>query len=382
MTFTITSAPQTVTWLPNTNLTLAQSPVTLTPATSSGAGSISYEVTSQGTSDCQITPATGILTFSEAGQCLVEATAAARTGYTAGSTSVTFLLTDDGSVVPEPEPEPASAPGGPAPSSPDISVDQSEAISSPGGASLIVGSSRVPMTVTANPANTGVDMSMGQWEISITPTQSSTALPLGPNSELRTTPGQTFDIDGNSYLRGTSVNIYIMSTPILIGVADVTPRGTFSTTVTIPPTINLGEHTIQIVGVNPGNELSRASLGILVVPGSTDVSVVASPIGTQVAFIGDTPRLAKLSQTSLQSLVGQIPANASVTRAVVQIKVAQGSTGAQKALARQRAASVITFLQVSGVPGPFATRIVQEKSNAQFKTGQRSTAKVSIWFTP
>ena len=382
VTFTITSAPQTVTWLPDTDLTLAQSPVTLTPATSSGAGSISYEVTSQGTSDCQVTSGTGILTFSEVGQCLVEATAGARTGFTAASTSVTFLLTDSGGVTPDPDPEPEPTPAGSTtPTYPDLFVDQNEAIAVPGGATLFVGTSQVPMSVTADAANTGVNMSMGQWEVSITPTQSSTALPLGPNSELRTTPGQTFDIDGNSYLRGTSVNIYIMSTPILIGVAEVTPRGTFETTVTIPPTMNAGKHTIQIVGVNPGNELSRASLGIMVIPATTDVTV-ASPIGTRVAFIGDSTQLTRLSQTSLLSLVGQVPANATITRTLIQIKVAKAASGAQKALARQRAVSVAALLQASGITGPFSTRIVSDKSKNQLKVGQRATARVSIWFTP
>ena len=377
VTFTISSAPQTVTWSPTTTLTLAQSPVTLAAATSSGAGAISYAVTSQGTSDCQVTSSTGILTFSEEGQCLVEATAAARTGYTAGSTSVTFLLTDDGSGTPDPVTAPAS--DNPAPRSPDLFADESEAISIPGGATLMVGSSQVPMTVTANSANTGVDMSMGQWQCSITPTQPSTALPLGPQSELRTTPGQTLDVSGTSYLRGTSVNIYIMSTPILIGTADVTPSGTFATTVTIPPTMSLGKHTIQIVGVNPGNEVSRASLGISVIPGSTDTSVVTSPIGTQAAFIRGTTRLTRIGQTALLSLVGQVPAQAIVTRALIQVRVDALAPASEVALARNRAESVVEFMTASGITGPFSTKVVRGKGKG--KAGMQATAKVSLWFS-
>jgi hypothetical protein len=334
-------------------------------------------VTSQGTSDCQVTSSTGILTFSEEGQCLVEATAAARTGYTAGSTSVTFLLTDDGSGTPDPVTAPAS--DNPAPRSPDLFADESEAISIPGGATLMVGSSQVPMTVTANSANTGVDMSMGQWQCSITPTQPSTALPLGPQSELRTTPGQTLDVSGTSYLRGTSVNIYIMSTPILIGTADVTPSGTFATTVTIPPTMSLGKHTIQIVGVNPGNEVSRASLGISVIPGSTDTSVVTSPIGTQAAFIRGTTRLTRIGQTALLSLVGQVPAQAIVTRALIQVRVDALAPASEVALARNRAESVVEFMTASGITGPFSTKVVRGKGKG--KAGMQATAKVSLWFS-
>lgn len=94
VTFTINSAPQTVTWSPTTELTVEQSPVTVTPATSTGAGSITYSVTNPGAADCQITPNTGILSYSEEGECTVQAMAAARTGYAASApATVTFDVT-------------------------------------------------------------------------------------------------------------------------------------------------------------------------------------------------------------------------------------------------------------------------------------------------
>lgn len=206
-------------------------------------------------------------------------------------------------------------------------------------------------------------------------------MPLGPESELRTTHGQTLDIDGSSYLRGTSVNIYILSTPILIGVADVTPRGTFSTTVTIPPTITLGKHTIQVVGVNPGNELSRASLGISVITTNPGSLIATSPIGTQVAFIGDSARLTRGSQTSLLSLLGQVPTGSTVTGAAIRVRVAKDATAAEITLARARADSVINFLKVNGVSGPFTKKIIRAKGTSKFKLSQRATAKVSLSFS-
>ncbi len=114
VTFTISSAPQTVTWSPTTDLTVEQSPVTVTPATSTGAGTITYSVTSPGAADCQITPNTGVLSYSEAGQCTVQAMAGARTGYAASApATVTFDVTATPTPTP-PSPSPSVfAPGQP-----------------------------------------------------------------------------------------------------------------------------------------------------------------------------------------------------------------------------------------------------------------------------
>jgi len=114
VTFTINSAPQTVTWSPTTELTVEQSPVTVTPATSTGAGTITYSVTSPGAADCQITPNTGVLSYSEAGQCTVQAMAAARTGYAASApATVTFDVTASPTPTPTPPSPSVFAPGQP-----------------------------------------------------------------------------------------------------------------------------------------------------------------------------------------------------------------------------------------------------------------------------
>jgi large repetitive protein len=114
VTFTISSAPQTVTWSPTTDLTVEQSPVTVTPATSTGAGSITYSVTSPGAADCQITPNTGVLSYSEEGECTVQAMAAARTGYAASApATVTFDVTASPTPTPTPPSPSVFAPGQP-----------------------------------------------------------------------------------------------------------------------------------------------------------------------------------------------------------------------------------------------------------------------------
>lgn len=376
VTFTITSAPQTVSWSPSTSLTLSQSPLEMDSANGSGGGTITYAVTSQGTSDCTIESITGILSFTTPGQCLVTATAGSVTGYTAGSTAVTFLLSKNSTVVPGPAP---SSGGSSAPVIADNSVDPGAAVSVPGNSSLFIGSSSVPMTVSANSANTGLDMSMGQWEVTIAPAVAATALPLGPQGELRTTQGQTLDISGTSYLRGTTVNIFIMSKPILIGATRVSARGNFSTTVTIPPTMSLGIHTLQIVGVNPGNETSRASLGITVVATDSTVAVVKSPIGTQVGFIKNTAKLTQRGATALISLVGQIPAGSTDVRARVLMYVPKSAGKQEVKLNNKRKTTVVSALRAAGYSSEITTKVIKKKSKKGTKKGAQGNA-ITIWF--
>ena len=93
MTVTVAKATQTVTWAPTTSLLTTATPATpSTLATALGSATISYEVTSQGTTGCTVNPSTGVLTFSAAGSCTVRATAASTANYAAGTRDVTFVI--------------------------------------------------------------------------------------------------------------------------------------------------------------------------------------------------------------------------------------------------------------------------------------------------
>jgi hypothetical protein len=67
----------------------------LTPsvsATSSGDGNITYAVQSAGTTSCTVNSATGVLSFTAVGTCVVRATAASTARYNEGFTDTTFVV--------------------------------------------------------------------------------------------------------------------------------------------------------------------------------------------------------------------------------------------------------------------------------------------------
>lgn len=97
-TFTLAKIPTTVTWSP-TNLTtnMGVSPKQITPnataSVSAGGGSISYAVTSAGTTGCAVNASTGLITFATSGTCQVTASAAATPDYASSSSSaVSFVI--------------------------------------------------------------------------------------------------------------------------------------------------------------------------------------------------------------------------------------------------------------------------------------------------
>jgi hypothetical protein len=98
---------QTVTWTPtNTNFSDPDTELTPSaPATSSGSGAITYEVVDAGTTGCTVDSATGVITRTSIGDCVVRATAAAVPGsYNSAYTDVTFTFTTEpGSTTPESE---------------------------------------------------------------------------------------------------------------------------------------------------------------------------------------------------------------------------------------------------------------------------------------
>jgi YVTN family beta-propeller protein len=97
--FTYTGATQVVTWNP-ANASAVVSAGSLMPhplAQTTGDGTVSYSVVSQGGTACSVDPVTARITFSTAGSCVVQATAALTPTFDSGTTSSTFLITADSS---------------------------------------------------------------------------------------------------------------------------------------------------------------------------------------------------------------------------------------------------------------------------------------------
>lgn len=97
----LTVTPQTITWNPTTAVSAKASPITLTSATTTGDGAITFAVTDPGSTGCSITRTASdtVLMFNRAGSCVVAATAAATFSHPAATKTSTFIVTLEPAVV-------------------------------------------------------------------------------------------------------------------------------------------------------------------------------------------------------------------------------------------------------------------------------------------
>jgi hypothetical protein len=100
----------------------------------------------------------------------------------------------------------------------------------------------------------------------------SPAFAYGPNAPSITTnvsvvvPGGSLVVSGSGFQPGEAVTLQLFSTPVTLGTTSVDSTGAFSTSVTIPVSTPLGNHTIVATGGTSG---STASTSIVVVAATT-----------------------------------------------------------------------------------------------------------------
>ena len=94
--------------------------------------------------------------------------------------------------------------------------------------------------------------------------------PLLPNGSLAYVPGTTTRVDGAGFLPGSAVEVWMHSTPRLLGIATALGDGSFAQVFQVPAEVNFGGHQLRIVGTTPKGEPMVAAIGITV----TDVATV------------------------------------------------------------------------------------------------------------
>ena len=94
ISFTLSLASQLLTWTPTTAISMTETPKTPSSLASAlGSPTITYSVTSAGTTGCTVNSTTAVLTFTAAGSCTVRATSDATSVYESATKDVTFSIT-------------------------------------------------------------------------------------------------------------------------------------------------------------------------------------------------------------------------------------------------------------------------------------------------
>jgi VCBS repeat-containing protein len=132
---------------------------------------------------------------------------------------------------------------------------------------VLEGDKPVAVTVEPKQDSTGFTIKGDKWqlELSAKSTQAGgqAQAPVVRDNLLTLSRNLQIVSNGNGFMPYSIAKIYIFSEPTLIGEVEVKPDGTFETQSNLPEGIELGQHTLQIVGVSPANTLRSSSLKVL-----------------------------------------------------------------------------------------------------------------------
>ncbi len=224
----------------------------------------------------------------------------------------------------------------------------------------------VPVTVMTivNPANTGLLLAGTDWDLSLAPRGTDgRPAPLGTDGGLVLAPSGTLPLAASGYAANSSVFVYLMSTPVLLGVLEVDASGAMSGKLELPRNLVPGAHTLQVNGYSASGLLRSVSLGVTVSPSV----LLPRTLRTRVVFDYSSHELSTRSKLALRAVVGQVRAlehtsglrDSSVEPAwrttITGAVRAEGATASDRLLAMRRAQAVAAYLRSRGLVSDIRT---------------------------
>lgn len=266
----------------------------------------------------------------------------------------------------EPEPTPVSPPTPvepvkptPAPKNPKVKIDTkapSAVIALPENTGLAPGQNRieqggqaVPVALQPNSTVTGLNVVAVDWSLTFVPKSVNGALVrLDSTSSLTVNRGGQVEVTGTNYLPNSTVKVWIFSEQTLLGEFLTDANGNFLTSVTIPTGLALGNHTIQVAGISPDENLRSASLPVVA------KELVKGALATRLLFANGSSKLDSDSKAYLVPLSKSLLKKATSFVVSVTTLVSRGTSPvAAKQLAASRFAVIVAELKRLGVKGTF-----------------------------
>jgi OmpA family len=223
------------------------------------------------------------------------------------------------------------------------------------------------ITPTPVPAINQIRVSGSGWLTTVSATTKTGAvLPL-VGGGLAVTAGAKFNFMSTGYLPNTSVNVYVMSTPQLLGTYNTDANGNLFVSVTLPTTLANGGHTIQLNGIDKGGYVRSASLGFGLsgatsggtngggTNGGGTTGGTAKTATVKAFYTFGSVTLSAAAKTALKGLVAKIGKAKTVTITATGVTRNVGTTAVDLATAAKRAKGVVAYLKTLGVKATFVS---------------------------
>jgi len=158
----------------------------------------------------------------------------------------------------------------------------------PGEAAILVGGEPVESTVTRS--NDQLVISAGDMAATISGiTADGAVAPLDNDGNIRLSEGDQIQVEASGFAPNSDVEVWLFSTPTLLGTVTVNAQGTATATFPLPRGADSGNHRVALNGMNVSGEDASFAVGIVIGSSSGGVStagkvLISIPIAAAVLF--------------------------------------------------------------------------------------------------
>jgi hypothetical protein len=144
---------------------------------------------------------------------------------------------------------------------------------SPGQTQLLVGGA--PVGVQMSLVGDHVVVTGPEFRVSISATGvGDQTTPLSASGTVQLTVGRWIEVSGTGFAAGSTVEFWLFSTPQWVGTTTVDDAGAFTARLSVPPDLEVGDHTLQMNGSTQTDEQQSLSLSVGVT--ASDSALAAS----------------------------------------------------------------------------------------------------------
>ena len=217
------------------------------------------------------------------------------------------------------------------------------------------------VTQDGTPLTASLGINTGKGELAVTDSTwtvavSSTDL-AGKPAQVTSTgqivleQGKYARATGTGFRPNTDVHLYVFSSPILLGILETDASGNFTGALPIPAGIEIGNHTIQVVGYAPEGTIRSAS-----VP-----AVVQAPVGKVLAakfyFTPGSPTITASAAKLIKKFAAKLPKKyTDLNVGVVGFVYPYDTKAANQKVSSLRAKNVANMLKKLGFKGLFVVK--------------------------
>jgi uncharacterized repeat protein (TIGR02543 family) len=166
-------------------------------------------------------------------------------------------------------------------------------------------------SVTVSPVDPNVlvvSVPSAQVQVSLSSTAPSGFANPIQNTTLTIVRGSEIKISAEGFLPNSDVSVYVFSTPVLLGTVKTDAQGKYTSSLASPNGLDIGTHTIQLVGFLKDSSAAKISVPMVVVQPSVSTTIkVYFDMGTEkispVQLRGLKYNLAKINKKKIVGIV-------------------------------------------------------------------------------